>query len=148
VVVAAPGDRRDEDIRAIATICAGRFDHYICRRDDGLRGRGPDEVPCMLRETLLANGVPADRAQMIPDEQEAIDAALRMGRPGDVVLIFVDAIARGWKQVTKFQPEAGMAPEKPRQAYVELPPAPEPVMVDVELVRDERGVRIARDLDD
>jgi hypothetical protein len=41
-----------------------------------------------------------------------------------------------------------MVPEKPRQAYVELPPAPEPVMVDVELVRDERGVRIARDLDD
>src|SRR5277367_2249813 len=36
VVVAGPGDRRDEDIRAIADKVAGRFDHYICRRDDGL----------------------------------------------------------------------------------------------------------------
>jgi cyanophycin synthetase len=40
VVVAGPGDRRDEDIRAIAEQVAGRFDHYICRRDDELRGRG------------------------------------------------------------------------------------------------------------
>jgi cyanophycin synthetase len=39
VVVAGPGDRRDEDIRDIAAAVAGRFDHYICRRDDGLRGR-------------------------------------------------------------------------------------------------------------
>jgi cyanophycin synthetase len=148
VVLAAPGDRRDEDIRAIATICAGRFDHYICRRDDGLRGRRPDEVPCMLHETLLASGVPAGQAQVIPDEVEAIDAALRMGRPGDVLLVFVDAISRGWKQVTQFQPEAGIVPEKPRPAYVEVPVVPEPVVLEGELVRDERGVRIARDLDD
>ena len=102
----------------------------------------------MLHETLLANGVESAQVQIIPDEQEAIDAALGMGHPGDVVLIFVDAIARGWKQVTRFQPEAGMAPEKPRPAYVELPVVAEPVMLDMELVRDERGVRIARDADD
>jgi cyanophycin synthetase len=148
VVLAAPGDRRDEDVRAIAKICAGRFDHYICRRDDSLRGRRPDEIPCMLHETLLAEGVPAERAQMIPDEVEAIDAALGMGRPGDVLLVFVDAISRGWKQVTHFQPEAGMVTEKPRVAYVEVPAAPEPMVLEGELVRDERGVRIARDLDD
>jgi cyanophycin synthetase len=148
VVLAAPGDRRDEDVRAIAKICAGRFDHYICRRDDSLRGRRPDEIPCLLHETLLAEGVPAERAQMIPDEVEAIDAALRLGRPGDVLLIFVDAISRGWKQVTHFQPEAGMVTEKPRATYVEVPAAPEPLVLEGELVRDERGVRIARDLDD
>ena len=148
VVLAAPGDRRDQDIRAIAKICAGRFDHYICRRDDSLRGRRPDEVPCMLHDTLLADGVESAQVQIIPDEQEAIDTALRMGHPGDVLLIFVDAIARGWKQVTRFQPEAGMAPEKPRPAYVELPVVAEPVVLDMELVRDERGVRIARDADD
>jgi cyanophycin synthetase len=148
VVLAAPGDRRDEDVRAIAKICAGRFDHYICRRDDSLRGRRPDEIPCMLHETLLAEGVPADRAQMIPDEAESIDAALGMGRPGDVLLIFVDAISRGWKQVTHFQPDAGMVTEKPRSTYVEVPAAPEPLVHEGELVRDERGVRIARDLDD
>ena len=45
VVLAGPGDRRDEDLVAIAQAVAGRFDHYICRRDDALRGREPEEVP-------------------------------------------------------------------------------------------------------
>jgi len=31
VVLAGPGDRRDEDFVAIAKAVAGRFDHYICR---------------------------------------------------------------------------------------------------------------------
>src|SRR5690606_30441217 len=34
VVLAGPGDRRDQDLRDIADAVAGRFDHYICRRDD------------------------------------------------------------------------------------------------------------------
>jgi hypothetical protein len=50
--------------------------------------------------------------------------------------------------VTHFQPEAGMVTEKPRPTYVEVPAAPEPMVHEGELVRDERGVRIARDLDD
>ena len=41
---------------------------------------------------------------MIPDEQEAIDAALKMGQAGDLLLIFADALARSWKQITKFKP--------------------------------------------
>ena len=39
VVLAGPGDRRDEDLHAIAKAVAGRFDHYVCRRDDNLRKR-------------------------------------------------------------------------------------------------------------
>ena len=65
-VVAGPGDRRDEDIRAIAQQVAGRFDHYICRRDDGLRGRGEDEVPTHDREPLLASA--ACRSEAIADD--------------------------------------------------------------------------------
>ena len=40
VVFAGPGDRRDEDLRAISRAVAGRFDRYIVKRDDGLRGLG------------------------------------------------------------------------------------------------------------
>jgi cyanophycin synthetase len=72
VVVAGPGDRRDEDIRAIAAAVAGRFDHYICRRDDSLRGRASDEVPNMLARVLRDAGVPEAAIEIIPDEQEAI----------------------------------------------------------------------------
>jgi len=107
VVLAGPGDRRDEDIRAIAAAVAGRFDHYICRRDDGLRGRASDEVPQMLAAVLREHGVPEAAIAIIPDEQEAISAALAMGDTGDLLMIFADALTRSWKQVIKFKPAGG-----------------------------------------
>ena len=150
IVMAGPGDRRDEDIRAIAETVAGRFDHYICRRDDGLRGRDGDEVPLILARTLQANGVPAEQVSIIPDEQEAIDAALRMGRAGDLVLIFADALTRSWKQVIKFRPE-GSPPPRAAEAPVTEPTfvTADEAISDMEgLVRDERGVRLGREEDD
>ncbi len=82
VVLAGPGDRRDEDLHAIAKAAAGRFDHYICRRDDNLRDRGGDEVPRIIANALMAEGVAKEAISIIPDEQEAIDAALSMGQAG------------------------------------------------------------------
>src|SRR6204780_2472589 len=109
VVLAGPGDRRDEDLVAIAHAVAGRFDHYICRRDDALRDRKPDEVPRIQAAALQAAGVPGSAISIIPDEQEAIEAALRMGEPGDLLLIFADALVRSWKQITKFKPSSAAA---------------------------------------
>jgi cyanophycin synthetase len=105
VVLAGPGDRRDEDLVAIANAVAGRFDHYICRRDDNLRDRAHDEVPRIQADALRASGVSGDAISIIPDEQAAIEAALGMGREGDLLLIFADALVRSWKQVTKFRME-------------------------------------------
>jgi len=111
VVLAGPGDRRDEDLVAIAHAVAGRFDHYVCRRDDSLRDRAPDEVPRLQAAALRASGVPEEAISIIPDEQEAIDAALRMGQPGDLLLVFADALVRSWKQITKFKPDGATAAE-------------------------------------
>jgi cyanophycin synthetase len=153
-VLAAPGDRRDEDIAEIGRIAAGSFDRYICRRDDQLRGRKPDEVPHLLRDTLLANGVAADQILVIPDEQAAVDAALREAQPGDLVLIFGDAITRSWKQVIQFRPEAPPRPAERRRAprepaVVSAPPMPS-LAEDTrrEFVRDVRGVWLPREADD
>jgi cyanophycin synthetase len=111
VVLAGPGDRRDEDLVAIAHAVAGRFDHYICRRDDSLRDRASDEVPRLQAAALRAKGVPEEAISIIPDEQEAIDAALRMGQPGDLLLVFADALVRSWKQITKFRPDGAAVEE-------------------------------------
>ncbi len=151
VVVAGPGDRRDEDLEAIARAVAGRFDHYICRRDDGLRGRDGDEVPRIIARALETAGVPAAAIEQIPDEQQAIDAALRMGRPGDLLLVFADQLARSWKQVTKFRPD-GAPPPRPAAPVPALAPAgldEELPRIDMAgLVRDERGLVFAREGDD
>jgi len=53
VVLAGPGDRRDDDLRAIAQAVAGRFDHYICRRDDTLRGRASGRGPIISEKENL-----------------------------------------------------------------------------------------------
>lgn len=147
VVLAGPGDRRDEDLVAIADAVAGRFDHYICRRDDSLRGRDGDEVPRIQSKALKARGIPDEAISVIPDEQEAIDAALRMGRHGDLLLIFADALARSWKQITKFRPEGTHVPESPKAGPAPIEAVVEtPALSDFEgLIIDERGVHLARE---
>ena len=155
VVVAGPGDRRDDDIRDIALAVAGRFDHYICRRDDGLRGRASDEVPQMIAAVLREQGVPESAITVRPDEQEAIDAALRMGRPGDLLLVFADALTRSWKQVTKFKADGAAsaapaaAPARPTALQAEAVPdetlaraaSDDDALQAAGFVRDERGLR-------
>jgi len=154
VVLAGPGDRRDEDLVAIADAVAGRFDHYICRRDDALRGRDGDEVPAIMSKALFAAGVPKEAVSIIPDEQEAIDAALQMGRSGDLLLVFADALVRSWKQIIKFRPEG--APETPATAapVAVSTAAAEPVFDEASfaalggVVRDERGIHLSREGED
>jgi cyanophycin synthetase len=149
-VLAAPGDRRDEDIKDIGRIAAGRFERYICRRDDQLRGRKPEEVPNLLRDALLEHGTLAEQILVIPDEQAAVDAALREAEAGDLVLVFGDAITRSWKQVIQFRPDAASRPaERPRVSRPEpaLVLAQEPLVLEDrrrEFVRDVRGVRLPR----
>ena len=187
-VLSAPGDRRDQDIVAIAdAAAAAAFDHYICRRDDSRRGRGDDEVPKMLYEALKRHKISDDRIDVIVDEQDAIDAALRKAQPGDLVLIFADALARGWKQITQFKhneapntltsakkqapqtiaPDAieladDTVPPPASKEAVDSPRAPAPprehfsagIKPDAEglgttaIVRDDRGVFLAREAND
>jgi cyanophycin synthetase len=159
VVLAGPGDRRDEDLVAIALAVAGRFDHYICRRDDNLRNRAPDEVPRLQAQALRSAGIAESSISVIPDEQEAIDAALRMGKSGDLLLIFADALVRSWKQITKFKPDGATAhnavPSAARISTVDLRSAAavEAAVTSAEfnlegLIRDERGVRLAPEGED
>jgi len=147
VVLAAPGDRRDEDIRNIAAIAAGHFDRYICRRDDNPRGRGLDEVALMLRDALLDNGVAPDRIQVVADEQDATRHALELASPGDLVLILGDNIRRTWKQIIYFKSGVAVADAGTRTPVtIELPDTDEfTLAADVEIISDERGVRIARE---
>jgi len=159
---------------AIAAAVAGRFDHYICRRDDNLRARAADEVPRIQAQALRAAGVPDSAISIIPDEQEAIEAALRMGETGDLLLIFADALVRSWKQITKFKPSGAAsmrsvphpATRPSRTTAMEaagngsIPGSGvefgssvtvQAAAFDVSLeglIRDERGVRMAPESDD
>ncbi len=146
-VVAMPGDRRDEDIIDGAAALAGHFDHFICKADDRRRGRGHDEVPQMMRQALIDNGVDDAAITIIPDEVEAVTAALERAAPGDLLVIFGDDTTRCWKQIIYFNSDS----EAP---VTEAAPVASPIDTSFEdmfesdqnLIRDARGVRLARDI--
>jgi len=146
-VLSAPGDRRDEDIREIAAIAAGHFDHFVCRCDDDRRGRGEDEIAVMLKNKLLEEGISADQIDVIPSEQEAVSRALEMAESGDLILVLGDHIKRTWKQIIYFNSGAHAEGSGKRvTAAIDLPDTGGFKMdADIEIISDERGVRIARD---
>jgi len=147
VVLSAPGDRRDEDIRRIAEIASSHFDHFVCRCDDNRRGRGDDEVAVMLKNRLLEMDVAADRIEIVPDEQEANTRALELAQPGDLVLMFGDNVKRTWKQIIYFNSGSRVdSGQKSAATPVDLPAFDDfSIGGDIEIISDERGVRIARD---
>ena len=139
VCITCPGDRRDEDVRAIAKTVAGHFNTYICHADDNPRGRAPDEVPKMIRATLIEAGVPEERIILAGTEERSIETALEMARPTDLVMIFCDAITRSWKQIIYFKPkEAPVPPSAERVVAAAGFDVPEGYRV----LSDERGVRL------
>ncbi|WP_209507984.1 MULTISPECIES: cyanophycin synthetase [unclassified Ruegeria] len=146
-VVAMPGDRRDEDIVDGAAALAGHFDHFICKADDRRRGRGHDEVPQMMRQALIDCGTPDDVISIIPDEVEAVTTALEMAAPGDLLVIFGDDTTRCWKQIIYFNSDG-------ETSETEATPGTSPADTtfedmfdsDQNLIRDERGVRLAREI--
>lgn len=102
-VIAAPGDRRDIDLERIGTIVGKTFSHLIIKEDDNRRGRKVGEVAEILRAAALAAGMSADNIDVIVDEQEAVDTALKRGQKDDLILITCDNIKRCFEQVTRFR---------------------------------------------
>jgi cyanophycin synthetase len=155
-VLAAPGDRRDEDVRAIARAASKAFDRIILRRDDDLRGRGPEEVPRMMAEELDKVGYPSSQVEIVPDEQAAIDLALRTSRRGDLLVVFADKVSRSWKQVIYFKPHPDEkapsapppAPSQPLATLSDLDASGDGLLASAAVIQDERGVRLAREQDD
>ena len=146
-VLAAPGDRRDEDVRDIAEIASGHFDYFICRCDDNRRGRGQSEIAEMLRDKLLECGIDANHIEVIPDEQKATAKALEMAQPDDLVLVLADNVKRSWKQIIYFNSGAdGVSDGNKPSVSIELPETESFEFADdIEIISDERGVRIARE---
>ena len=105
----------------------------------------------MIAAELMSAGVSDDRIQVVPDEQQANLTALEMARSGDLVLILADAVARSWKQIIYFKPGEEVVASQPKAATVDIPPdiIGEFELDDsLELIRDEKGVRIARESED
>ena len=104
----------------------------------------------MLKNKLLEEGVSTDQIEVIPDEQEATTRALEAAGPDDLLLVLADAIKRTWKQIIYFNSGA-LVEDAPKRSSVsiELPDTEDFNFDDnLEIISDERGVRIAREAGD
>jgi cyanophycin synthetase len=89
--IAAPGDRRDEDIRTLGRLCA-RMDRVIVKEDDDRRGRAAGEVAGLVIEGLIAGGMREDRIETIASEREAVECLLRNLGDGDLGVVLADKV--------------------------------------------------------
>jgi cyanophycin synthetase len=72
-----------------------------------------------------------------------------MAGPGDLLLVFGDQITRTWKQIIHFRPDLSAPPAEKAAPPLQLDTRPTPVLDERRaLVRDERGVRLARETED
>jgi len=118
-VLAIPGDRRDEDIRALAAAAAPGFDYILIKEDEDPRGRPRGQAGALLRQGLLDAGFPAERiCDGVCLEEEATLRALEMARAGDLVVIFGDKLQRVWDLIVSFKSQA---PERDDEVTKEEP---------------------------
>ena len=104
----------------------------------------------MLKNRLLEAGISADKIDVVPDEQEATSKALQMAEPGDLILVLADNIKRTWKQIIYFNSDAKADEVSSKKVVaMELPDVDEFSFDEsLEIISDERGVRIAREAGD
>jgi cyanophycin synthetase len=89
--VTLPGDRRDDLLAESAREVADRFDRVVLYEDQDRRGRGPGEVPALVRGVIEARRPDAE-CTVVRTVAEAVPAALALARPGDVVLVLYEKI--------------------------------------------------------
>ncbi len=102
-VVAAPGDRRDQDILAMGEIAGTAFDRLIIKEDDDRRGREVGQSAALMKRGAMNAGMPEERIEILPDEVEAVEHGLGQAIKGDVVVITADNIKRTYAQIIRFR---------------------------------------------
>jgi cyanophycin synthetase len=105
-MVSIPGDRRDEDIRHMGELASHYFDELVFREAPDGRGRPAGQVNALMSEGALRAGMPMERLHRIIEEQAAAEACLRLGRPGDLVVLMPTSVDTVWRQVLDFSPTA------------------------------------------
>lgn len=148
IVASCPGDRRDEDIVETCEVLAGHYDHYFLKADDNRRGRGDDEIPNMMKDILLKNGVSEDAISVISNEVDAIEAGLSEAKEKDLLIISGDNVTRSWKQIINFGEDKDEAEVVATEDVLMATPYEDLIEDSQQLIRDERGVRLARDYDE
>jgi cyanophycin synthetase len=97
-VVATAGDRRDQDMIDLGREAAKHFDRLVIREDVGLRGRRAGDTAALIEQGAREdpNGNRVKEIDIVLDEIEATEAAMRWANAGDLVVLCVDRAREVW----------------------------------------------------
>jgi len=101
-VIAATGDRRDEDIRNLGKYAAEIFDEIIIRHDKDSRGRPNEELTKLLVEGICSVDENACII-VISDEAKAIETAVTNARQGAFIFVCADHVKHSLEIIKKLQ---------------------------------------------
>jgi cyanophycin synthetase len=90
-VIAAPGDRRNEDIIELGQLAAEMFDQIIIKEDLDRRGREPNEVALLLQQGVKSVK-PNLPCEIILDEAKAVNTGLDRATVGGLVVVFPEKV--------------------------------------------------------
>jgi cyanophycin synthetase len=90
-VVTAPGDRRDDDLRAVGRLAAS-LDYVIVKEDIHRRGREAGRIADLIVDGLRDGGLIESQYETIFDEQDAITRAMQRMKDNDLVIILADDV--------------------------------------------------------
>lgn len=111
-VIAAPGDRRDDAIFALGMAAGKGFDRLYIKEDTDLRGRKSGEVAALLESGALHAGFSQADIMTILLERDAVRAALKDAREGDLILIFYECYEAVISVLQNFRQEEALAPTR------------------------------------
>jgi cyanophycin synthetase len=101
-IVAAVGDRRDEDIIAVGAESARIFDEIIIRQDKNLRGRTEEEMIELM--TLGIHSIdPNKKITVFRKEVDAIDYAIKTAVKGSFIVVISDVVPDALEQVKAYK---------------------------------------------
>jgi cyanophycin synthetase len=90
-VIGVPGDRDDSLIMHAGRVAARGFHRLIIKKDHDLRGRQPGAVAQMLSDAARAEAPQTD-CQVVLDETDALQHAVKTMQHGEVVVLFYDKL--------------------------------------------------------
>ncbi|MFW6076067.1 MAG: glutamate ligase domain-containing protein, partial [Chloroflexota bacterium] len=98
-MIAMPGDRRDEDMKRFAALAARTFDEIVIREDVHKRGREPGEAAEIIRQAVIATGMPETNVAIVLDEMEATHKVLSGASHDDLIVLLADHPEEVWNTV-------------------------------------------------
>ena len=89
--VTLPGDRRDDLLAASAQVLADGVNRVVLYDDQDLRGRAPGETSALIEREMRGRR-PTLRSVRVVGYRAAVEVALRLAAPGDVILVMYEKV--------------------------------------------------------